>query len=129
MALKHSVGRVYFFTSGVRGLVTYNRFLSSSALLVKSSTVGVARLKTLNLPRLRSREATEVDTLRTACEEDGFFYLDLRRDYGGQMLQDWTLIKSLMERWFTRPLDNKMKYHCGTVLHGYRLHMRSEGGG
>ena len=81
--------------------------------------MGVASLQTLNLSRLRSREAFEVDTLRRACEEDGFFFLDLRSENNGEMLRDWSSIKSLMDAWFARPLGEKMRYYCGTVLHGY----------
>jgi hypothetical protein len=118
MALRNAFGSVHFLTSGMRGSILQTRRVSSSVLMTDVSATGVAHLKSLCLSRLHTRESVEIENLRRACEEDGFFYLDLRHVKNGQMLRDWASVQPLMESWFARPLDEKMKYHCGTLLHG-----------
>jgi hypothetical protein len=99
--------------------IRHSRALFSSLVQPDAAATGIARLKTVNLAHLRSREPEALKSLQTACEGDGFFYLDLRNVDNGRMLRDWTSIQSLMRDWFNLPLDEKMKHHCGTVLHGY----------
>ncbi|KAF2685014.1 2OG-Fe(II) oxygenase family oxidoreductase [Lentithecium fluviatile CBS 122367] len=99
--------------------VIYRRYLNHDATKHTSAIPGSARLKTVDLSGLRSRELSETGALLRACEEDGFFYLDIRRVNNAQMIKDWMLIQSLMQPWFARPFHDKMRYHCGTFLHGY----------
>ncbi|MCJ1391740.1 hypothetical protein MMC18_004605 [Xylographa bjoerkii] len=78
-----------------------------------------AQLQAIDLSRLSCREPSEMSKLLVACETDGFFYLDLRGISSSPLLEDWKKVLSLVDRWFDRPLEHKMQYHHGTVLHGY----------
>ena len=78
----------------------------------------VAHLKTINLVKLMTRDPSELNKLLEACQTDGFFYLGLTSLDKQSLLGDWRELLSLVEKWFNQPLDNKMKYHLGTVLHG-----------
>jgi hypothetical protein len=51
--------------------------------------MGVAQLEAVNYSRLRQREGQELSKLIRACQNDGFFYLDLTNVDDEQMLRDW----------------------------------------
>lgn len=91
----------------------------------RSSQIGAARLEAVNLTRLRRRDDLELSKLFRACQNDGFFYLDLANGSSEQMLHDWKAMLPLMRNWFDRPLADKMKYYCGTVRHGSVLRSRT----
>jgi len=80
-----------------------------------------AQLQAINYLKLLDQNKEEIDKLSKACHEDGFFYLDLNDDKYQGILQDWKTLLPLVNSWFNKPLDEKMKYNYGTVRHGYAL--------
>jgi isopenicillin N synthase-like dioxygenase len=75
----------------------------------------IAQLESVSYSQLLARHPPELSKLLTACQRDGFFYLDLS---GQEMLKDWKTILDLMAAWFAEPIENKMKYWHGTLAHG-----------
>jgi hypothetical protein len=124
MAFKQGFKRTFILAARATGPFLHRRASLSSLAKLDAAATGVAHLKSVNLARLRSCAPEEAEKLRTACEDEGFFHLDLRNVDNGRMLRDWASIQSLMRPWFNQHLDEKMKYYCGTVLHGYLLNIR-----
>ena len=118
MAFRNMFGNVRLLNPRLPVTLCQRRSAFTSTLNSDASVNGFADLKSLNLTRLQRGNVTEIETLRQACQEEGFFYLDLERVGNGQMVRDWESIQSLMGPWFSRPLHEKMAYHCGTLLHG-----------
>lgn len=54
-----------------------------------------------------------------ACENEGFFYLDLNDWESGKMLEDLDIATRLMRLWFEKPLEEKMKNHSDDDCNGY----------
>ncbi|KAK8129188.1 hypothetical protein PG999_001568 [Apiospora kogelbergensis] len=79
-----------------------------------------AQFYTLNFSSLLSKEEKELASLLSACENDGFFYLDLRDWESGKILQQLDVTEQIMKHWFTLPLDYKMKTETATHAHGYK---------
>jgi isopenicillin N synthase-like dioxygenase len=77
----------------------------------------VANLKSIDVDLLRAHDAGEYQRLLQACEEYGFFYLNLVNHR--TMLQDWKTILGLMEEYFALPLEVKMKECRKSDTHGY----------
>ena len=83
-------------------------------------TVPIARISHEELLLNNERELTRV---LTACQTDGFFYLDLRTSEAGQrLLNESEKILSLAKELFNVPLDTKMSYKAdrGKSLFGYK---------
>jgi isopenicillin N synthase-like dioxygenase len=83
------------------------------------SAPAFAKLQSIDFAKLMSHEPSEIAKLPQAATEDGFFYLDLSGPATQELLRDWKLILPILNRWFDMPLEEKMKHHHGTVLHGY----------
>ncbi|KAH8664509.1 2OG-Fe-II oxygenase family oxidoreductase [Xylariales sp. PMI_506] len=82
------------------------------------SVTGIAQLEVLDFSRLLCGDPDELKTLRGACENEGFFYLDLRNVNNGRLYRDWEAVRALMGQWFNQPLDYKMSF-SNNINYGY----------
>jgi isopenicillin N synthase-like dioxygenase len=77
-----------------------------------------AQLQAVDLSHLLEHDAEEITKLAKACQEDGFFYLNLTDKRFEGILKDWKTLLPLVNNWFNEPIEDKMKYNHGTVRHG-----------
>ncbi|OQE35115.1 hypothetical protein PENCOP_c014G03203 [Penicillium coprophilum] len=84
-----------------------------------------APLSVINWGRLKSGDADEGKRLLAACEEQGFFYLDLSGVPA--FLQDYKSVLRFMEDYFHRDLAEKMKDDRRSDTHGYEPMATSTG--
>lgn len=82
------------------------------------SDLKASQLQTLSFTSLLNRDKNALATLLTACEKDGFFYLDLRDWESGAMLQNLEKTGSIMKKWFDQPTDEKLKTETLSDAHG-----------
>ncbi len=68
-----------------------------------------APLLRLSLHKLLNRDTTEVDRFNRACEDLGFFYLDLQGD-GDSLLRDANELFDVNKAFCDLPLEEKVKY-------------------
>lgn len=79
------------------------------------TNVPTAPLLRLSLEKLISRDVDELKRFCDACEDVGFFYLDLRGPTTGEsILSDAAKLFSLGEKLFDLDLDEKQKYDFST---------------
>lgn len=71
--------------------------------------VPTAPLLRLSLHKLLQREPSELERFNRACEDVGFFYLDLK-GHGDSLLRDANALFSVGEALFDLPLPEKQKY-------------------
>ncbi|KAK2603584.1 hypothetical protein QQS21_004264 [Conoideocrella luteorostrata] len=81
---------------------------------------GEATLQVLNFQSLLTGDKTEQAKLLSACEDLGFFYLDLRSWEAGSMLQKIDDLWQVMVPWFEQPLDEKSKTETISDAHGFK---------
>ncbi|PWY96615.1 Clavaminate synthase-like protein [Aspergillus sclerotioniger CBS 115572] len=89
------------------------------------SDIPTAPLLRLSLSKLQSHDITETHRLLQACEEIGFFYLDLQdTNIGNNLLTLSDELFSTTENLFSLSLDEKRKYvfTYPNCHHGYRIH-------
>ena len=77
-----------------------------------------AHLETLSFAKLASKEKTELKRLLDACQQQGFFYLDLADSTASQGLDDRRKGLSLTQAWFDRPTEEKMKLCQDSLTRG-----------
>jgi len=82
----------------------------------KSNT---AHLETLSYAKLVGKDQTELTRLLTACQQQGFFYLDLAESSASQALEDRQKALTETKEWFDRPTEEKMKLYQDSVTKGY----------
>ncbi|OIW26948.1 2OG-Fe(II) oxygenase family oxidoreductase [Coniochaeta ligniaria NRRL 30616] len=70
---------------------------------------GVTNLAVINFENLLLKDAAEVETLYSACEKWGFFYLDLSGDAAKEYLQNVANLFSAAKEYFAKPLDEKLR--------------------
>jgi len=71
--------------------------------------IPIAPLLRLSFHKLLNRDPAEVDRCIRACEDLGFFYLDLRGD-GESLLRDADALFGVGEELLALPLEEKKKY-------------------
>jgi isopenicillin N synthase-like dioxygenase len=71
--------------------------------------VPTAPLLRLSLHKLLKRDDAEVERFNRACEDLGFFYLDLKDD-GDSLLRDANQLFDVAEAFCDLPLEEKEKY-------------------
>lgn len=76
-----------------------------------------APLRVINWGRLKCNDAGERDKLLSACEGQGFFYLDLSCDEA--FLKDWQAVLDFMAKYFHQDVAEKMKDDRQSDTHGY----------
>jgi isopenicillin N synthase-like dioxygenase len=77
-----------------------------------------AYFHTLSFSSLLDRDERELAILLTACENDGFFYLDLRDWESGSMLHNLQQAGQITKQWFDQPLDRKLETETLSDSHG-----------
>lgn len=81
----------------------------------KSNT---AHLETLSYTKLVDNNQSELTRLLKACQEQGFFYLDLAGSGASQALEDRQKALAETQEWFDRPTEEKMKLFQDSVTKG-----------
>ncbi|KIL87875.1 2og-fe oxygenase family protein [Fusarium avenaceum] len=79
-----------------------------------------ADLHVLNFCSLQRGDDSEKANLLAACEEHGFFYLDLRDWEFGEILDNLEEIWNIMKKWFDQPLQEKLKTETISDAHGFK---------
>lgn len=80
---------------------------------------------TISHAKLVKRDAKELNAMRKACEQDGFWYLDLRAENGAPPLleQEASTVYQLAEDFFNLADDEKIKFDVDKIgpwkLNGY----------
>jgi len=77
-----------------------------------------ARLETLDFRKLLQRDQFELSKLLKACQQQGFFYLDPADLNSPRGFNDRLEAISVAQKWFDRPLEEKMKVHQDSVTKG-----------
>lgn len=75
-----------------------------------------APLSVIDWGRLKSNDASERKRLLSACEGQGFFYLDLRSD--DTFLRDWQAVLDFMAEYFHQDMSQKMRDDRKSDTHG-----------
>lgn len=70
----------------------------------------LAKLDTIIFSKLLDRNPEQVNKLISACENVGFFYLDISDKYSATMLKNLDGVNSAMRDWFAQPESVKRKY-------------------
>ena len=78
---------------------------------VDGREISVAPLKTIDYARLAAKEPAELEKLLEASRSPGFFYLDLRDDSTGPVLDDLQDAFATTQQYFNLPREVKMKQH------------------
>lgn len=89
-----------------------------SATANQNSGSEEADLHVLNFYSLQRGDEREKANLLAACEEHGFFYLDLRDWESGEILDNLEEIWNIMKKWFHQPLQEKLKTETISDAHG-----------
>lgn len=69
-----------------------------------------AQLPSISLAALLRRDDAAAQALGKACEDHGFFYLDLRGAH--TMTEDWPVLLDLAGKYFDQPLEVKKLDDC-----------------
>lgn len=77
-----------------------------------------SQLQILSFTSLLNRDENALATLLSACEDDGFFYLDIRDWESGAMLQNLEKTGNIMKQWFEQPEDEKLSTETLSDAHG-----------
>jgi isopenicillin N synthase-like dioxygenase len=78
----------------------------------------VLELETVNFDKLLSNEPDEVQKLLKCCQDEGFFYLDLRGIDGRRTLDDEQRLLTLMRRFFGSSFEDKNEIGLPEQKHG-----------
>lgn len=110
-------------TNGIatNGVHTNGKYVNGSTLPPFPNDVPTAPLLTLSLSKLQQHDPEETARLTRACEDLGFFYLDLRGT-GDKVLEEASQLFDLAEDLYDLSLDEKLKYdfmHKGSYF-GYK---------
>lgn len=82
----------------------------------------IAQLDTVVFSKLLDRNPEQIKKLVTACEKDGFFYLDISDQYSAKMLETFAELSSLMKEWFAQPTEVKLEeFAISMASHGQVL--------
>lgn len=95
-------------TDGTNG-VHLNGHTNGTSLPPFPTDVPTAPLLKISLSKLQAYDAEEIARLTQACEDLGFFYLDLRGP-GDQILKEADQMFNLAEDLYDLPLEEKKKY-------------------
>ncbi|KAJ5600822.1 hypothetical protein N7450_001889 [Penicillium hetheringtonii] len=82
--------------------------------------VRTADLSTIQFYNLFDKNKSEMKKLLTACEEDGFFYLNLQSEGSEKFWKDLDEIDRLAKDWFAQPTAVKLKTPTVSLSHGFK---------
>ncbi|KAK2009851.1 Clavaminate synthase-like protein [Colletotrichum eremochloae] len=88
--------------------------------LTHPTTAPLAQLRTIKFSSLLDRDPAELTKLIRACEEVGFFYLDLTSPCDEKMLRNLEDLSALMKGWFMHSLEKKLQTRTASNSHGYK---------
>ena len=77
-----------------------------------------ADFASLNFVKLLEKDPSELSRLLSACEKDGFFYLNLEDWNFGRMLQEHDATHTIMKEWFRQPDEEKLRTETISDAHG-----------
>ncbi|KAJ5898822.1 hypothetical protein N7495_003566 [Penicillium taxi] len=80
--------------------------------------VPTAELSTIRFINLFDKDKSELRKLIAACENDGFFYLDLESSGSEKFWADLYEIDSITKKWFSQSTDVKLKTPTVSLAHG-----------
>lgn len=83
---------------------------ASTDLPAFPDNVPTAPLLRISLAKLLNEDANEQERCWQACQELGFFYLDLAGSHGEALLSDADALFSLMKTFYDLPVEVKVKY-------------------
>lgn len=96
-------------TNGIHLNGHANGHISGTSLPPFPTDVATAPLLKISLSKLQAYDSEEIARLTQACEDLGFFYLDLRGP-GDQVLKEANQMFDLAEELYNLPLEEKKKY-------------------
>lgn len=85
---------------------------------VEYRNVRTADLNTIQFFNLFDKDKSELQQLLKACEEDGFFYLDLQSEGSEKFWKDLDEIDRVTKDWFCQPADVKQQTPTVSLSHG-----------
>ncbi|KAK6857638.1 hypothetical protein PG995_006465 [Apiospora arundinis] len=85
-----------------------------------ATSVPVASLRTIDFSKLIDRDSMEMTKLILACQEVGFFYLDLSSSGCENLLFNRDVVSGHMEQWFKQDKAEKAKTVTVSNSHGYK---------
>ena len=94
------------------------RMESNSILSRPDIPYALADLAVIKLSKLLASDSDELARLLTACEKDGFFYLDLQDWDSGKLAATLDSATAIVKEWFQQPLEDKMKIELGDDTNG-----------
>lgn len=68
-----------------------------------------AELQTVNFAKILDKDEAEIRRLTSACENYGFFYLDLTDRACSRVIDDLHQLKQIMTSWFSQPTEKKIR--------------------
>ncbi|KAL0931404.1 uncharacterized protein CTRU02_214139 [Colletotrichum truncatum] len=81
----------------------------------------VANLDTVVFSKVLDRDPETISKIISACENVGFFYLDISDQYSATMLNNLEKLNSVMKDWFAQPTAAKRKeLAISMASHGYK---------
>lgn len=92
----------------------------------KDTPVALAALRTIDFSRLMDRNPVEMTKLILACQEVGFFYLNLNSPGCEGLLSNLENVTEHMKQWFNQDRITKMKTVTVSNSHGYVLLFKVE---
>ncbi|KAI5867191.1 Clavaminate synthase-like protein [Durotheca rogersii] len=81
--------------------------------------VPVYPMEIIDFSKLLSQEPAEIEKLVRSCQDEGYFYLDLRNIDGRRLLEDQQETLKLMYRFFDAPLEAKNEFGLVAPHLGY----------
>jgi len=72
--------------------------------------VPVYPMQSFDFSKLLSQEPDELERLVKCCQDEGYFYIDLRGIDGRRFLDDQQETLKLMHRFFESPIEAKNQY-------------------
>ncbi|KAK0378810.1 hypothetical protein CLIM01_03857 [Colletotrichum limetticola] len=80
-----------------------------------------ANLDTVVFSKVLDRDPATIDKIISACENVGFFYLDISDQYSATMLENLDSLNIVMKDWFDQPTAAKRKeLAISMASHGYK---------
>ncbi|KAK1715146.1 hypothetical protein BDP67DRAFT_400276 [Colletotrichum lupini] len=80
-----------------------------------------ANLDTVVFSKVLDRDPATIDKIISACENVGFFYLDISDQYSATMLENLDRLNIVMKDWFDQPTAAKRKeLAISMASHGYK---------
>ncbi|KAI1335854.1 Clavaminate synthase-like protein [Xylariaceae sp. FL0016] len=93
----------------------------SKPTLAKQDYRPIADLDTVVFSKVLDRDPDQIKILLSACENVGFFYLDISDQYSTTMLDNLDKLNSVMKGWFDQPDSVKRReLAISMASHGYK---------